>query len=238
MNTALIFAGGSGKRMNNSSIPKQFLKLYGKEIILYTVEQFEKHEEIDAIVVVCLESWIDYLKKILKEHGIKKVKWIVPGGATGQESIYNGLCALEQNCEVDETIVLIHDGVRPMINEELIHKNIVSVRENGSAVTVSPAVETIIRTEADGGVAHIMDRGQCTLARAPQSFCLKDILAAHRKALEEGHTDFIDSVTMMQYYGKKLYTVEGPAENIKVTTPLDYYVLRAMIQAKENEQEL
>ena len=238
MNTALIFAGGSGRRMNNSSIPKQFLKLYGKEIILYTVEHFEKHSEIDAIVIVCLEPWMDYLKKILKEHSIKKVKWIVPGGKTGQESIYNGLCVLEQNCIDDDTIVLIHDGVRPMITEELIHDNIVSVRKNGSAVTVSPAVETIIRTEDDGGVKQIMDRGQCSLARAPQSFFLKDIMTAHRKALKEGRTDFIDSVTMMQYYGKKLYTVEGPAENIKVTTPLDYYVLRAMIQAKENEQEL
>ena len=111
MNVALIFAGGSGTRMNTKSRPKQFLELHGKEIIIYTLEHFERHPDIDAIAIVCIEPWIEYLKKALKKHDITKVKWIVPGGETGQDSIFNGLDAIHKDCPED-SIVLIHDGVR------------------------------------------------------------------------------------------------------------------------------
>ena len=125
MNVALIFAGGSGTRMNTKSKPKQFLELHGKEIIIYTLEHFERHPEIDAIAVVCIADWIDYLKSIIRKHGIDKVKWIVPGGETGQDSIFNGLEAIHKDCPED-SVVLIHDGVRPLINRELISDNIVT----------------------------------------------------------------------------------------------------------------
>lgn len=141
MNYALIFAGGCGRRMNSKSRPKQFLELHGKEIIIYTIEHFEKHPDIEGIVVVCIKEWIDYLKRILDKNGIKKVKWIVPGGETGQDSIYNGLKVLHDNCK-NEDIVLIHDGVRPLIDEQLITENIKSVKNHGSAITVAPVIET------------------------------------------------------------------------------------------------
>ena len=235
MNIALIFAGGSGKRMNSKSRPKQFLELHGKEIIIYTIEHFERHPEIDAIVVVCIEEWIDYLKTILKKNGIEKVKWIVPGGETGQDSIYNGLQVIHENCPED-SIVLIHDGVRPLITAELISDNIQCVKEHGSAVTVAPVTETVMLTADDKLVYTSVERDKCRMAKAPQGYYLKDIYAAHKKAIAENVHNKIDSATMMSDYGYSLYTVEGGPENIKITTPSDFYIFRALIDEMENSQ--
>lgn len=234
MNYALIFAGGCGRRMNSKSRPKQFLELHGKEIIIYTIEHFEKHPDIEGIVVVCIKEWIDYLKRILDKNGIKKVKWIVPGGETGQDSIYNGLKVLHDNCK-NEDIVLIHDGVRPLIDEQLITENIESVKNHGSAITVAPVIETVMLAD-DDKVYKSVERSKCNMAKAPQSFFLKDIYAAHEKAREEGIHDKIDSATMMSDYGHSLYTVKCGYENIKITTPSDYFTFRALIDAKENSQ--
>ena len=235
MNCALIFAGGSGKRMNSKSRPKQVLELHSKEIIIYTIEHFEKHPDIDAIVVVCIEGWIEYLKKALKKNGIEKVKWIVPGGETGQDSIYNGLKVLHDNCPED-TIVLIHDGVRPLIDEELITNNINCVKEHRTAVTVTPVTETVMLTDSDNQVYTSVERAKCRLAKAPQGFYLKDIYGAHMKAISENIHDKIDSATMMSDYGYSLYTVECGSENIKITTPADFYIFRALSDARENSQ--
>ena len=135
----------------------------------------------------------------------------------------------------EEDIVLIHDGVRPFVNDETIKRNIESVKKNGSAITVTPATETIIRME-NQKVKETINRAQCAVARAPQSFYLKDILQVHEMALSEHKEDFIDSATMMSYYGMQLSVVEGPIENIKVTTPADYLVCRAYHDAEENAQ--
>lgn len=235
MKTALIFAGGSGRRMNSKSKPKQFLELHGKEIIIYTLEHFERHPEIDAIVVVCIEEWIEYLKVILKKNDIKKVKWIVPGGETGQDSIYNGLQVLYENCPED-SIVLIHDGVRPLISTELITENIHCVERYGSAVTVAPVTETVMLTDNDNQLYTSVERSKCCMAKAPQGYYLKDIYDAHLKAIADNIHDKIDSATMMSDYGHSLYTVECGAENIKITTPTDFYIFRALIDAMENSQ--
>ncbi len=236
MNTAVIFAGGTGKRMNTKSVPKQFLELHGKPVIIYTLEKFDNHPEIDQIVLVCLEPWIPYAKKLLAKFQITKVVDVIPGGKTGQESIYNGIVAAHHYSSSASDIVLIHDGVRPMIDEDTITSCLSCVRKNGNAVTTTPAIETIFVNEQDGRVGNIFNRSKCTMARAPQCFYLKDIYAAHQKARAEGKTDFIDSAMLMQYYGASLYTVDGPVENIKITTPMDFYLFRAMLDAKENMQ--
>ena len=235
MNIAVIFAGGVGKRMTNAALPKQFLKLHGKEIIVYTIERFEHCDEIDAIIVSCLEEWIQYLQKLIKRYELNKVKRIVPGGKSGQESIYFGLKMAAKLSQDEKDIVLIHDGVRPFINDETIKKNIECVKKNGTAITVTPAIETIIRMECKK-VKETINRDQCAMARAPQSFYLKDILQVHEMALSEHKEDFIDSATMMSYYGMQLSVVEGPIENIKVTTPADYLICRAYHDAEENAQ--
>lgn len=238
MNIAVIFAGGAGTRMNTKSRPKQFLELNGKPIIIYTIELFDNHKDIDGIVVVCLEAWIPFLDKMLRKFEISKVVSVVSGGKSGQDSIYNGLCAAEEyanKCKDDETIVLIHDGVRPLITEETITANIEKVKECGSCITTVPAIETVIVNNYDGTVG-IPKRRDCLMARAPQSFYLKDIISAQRRSREEGIDEFIDSCSLMSYYGYKLGLVQGPMENIKITTPTDFFVFRAMVEVHENQQ--
>ncbi len=234
MNIAVIFAGGSGLRMHTKSRPKQFLDLNGKPIIIYTLELFDNHPEIDAIVVACIENWIPFLEKQLRKFEINKVVKVVPGGQTGQASIYNGLKAAQEIARADAT-VLIHDGVRPLITEQTITDNLRKVEECGSCITCIPATETFIVRQPDGSL-EIPSRSDSLIARAPQSFKLSDILSAHERAIAEGLHDFIDSCTMMSHYGYKLGTVIGPMENIKITTPTDFFVFRAMVKVHEDQQ--
>ena len=236
MNIGVIFAGGVGKRMNSRVKPKQFINVYGKPIIIHTLELFDNHEEIDAIAVACLEDWIPYLEELLEKFNIKKVKKIVPGGASGQESIYNGLKAAEEIAGGEKSIVLIHDGVRPLIHAKTISDNIASVQEHGSAITSVTVKETVLVVSKDNSIDSVPKREDTRLARAPQSFYLDEIIGAHRKAIAENKLGFIDSCSMMQYYGKKLYLIEGPQENIKITTPDDFYTMRALLDAKEEAQ--
>lgn len=243
MNIAVIFAGGSGLRMHTKSRPKQFLELNGKPIIIYTLELFDNHPRVDAIVVSCIEPWIPFLEKQLRKFEINKVVAVVPGGATGQDSIYNGLCAAERwvrerPAGINDTSsvnVLLHDGVRPLITGETITDNINKVEACGSCITCVPATETFIVKQEDGSL-EIPSRAASLIARAPQTFRLDDILTAHRQALKEGRHDFIDSCTMMSHYGHKLGTIIGPMENIKITTPTDFFVLRAMVKVHEDQQ--
>lgn len=237
MNIAVIFAGGTGQRMNTKSLPKQFLELHGKPIIIYTLEHFENHPDIDGIVVACIEDMIPYLEKLLIKFSITKVKKIVAGGKDGQNSIYNALSAVAEIYSED-SIVLIHDGVRPLINEDVISGNIRCVRQYGNAITVTHAVETVTlcSEKSDNCVTDILDRSRCMMVRAPQSFVLKDILDAHNKARSENYSGAIDSAMLMCRYNYMLHTVECGAENIKITTPSDFYIFRAIIDARENSQ--
>jgi 2-C-methyl-D-erythritol 4-phosphate cytidylyltransferase len=235
MNIALIFAGGSGIRMSAASKPKQFLQLYGKEIIIHTLENFEKHPQIDGIVVVCIESWIPFLSNLLEKYTITKVKWIASGGADGQESIFRGLSALKNNIP-DDAAVLIHDGVRPLITQKLITDCIAGVMQHGSAITVTPEIETVVSLDEQKRITTITERSRCFHAKAPQAFRFADIWQAHTKAKAEGITDMIDSASLMRYYGYEIYTVQGDYDNIKITTPSDFYTFRALYEARENSQ--
>lgn len=236
MNIGVIFAGGVGSRMNSRELPKQFLKVWNKPIIIHTIEHFEHNELVDAIVVVCVADWIDYLHDLLQTYGLKKVQRVVAGGATGQLSIFNGLCAAEELAAGEESIVLIHDGVRPMITPELITANIRAVQQHGSAITGSIVKETIVSVNEEDTIEFVPERKFSRVAKAPQSFRLEEILAAHRRALSEGRSDFIDSCTLMRTYGHTLHMVDGPYENIKITTPDDFYTMRAILQVREDTQ--
>lgn len=237
MNIAVIFAGGVGSRMHSKEKPKQFLEMYNKPIIIHTIEHFENHEMIDSIVVVCIKDWIPYLKELLYKYRIEKVKEVVPGGETGQLSIYNGLKAAEKIAGTERAVVLIHDGVRPLINAKLIEDNIETVRKYGSAITTAKVKETIlVVNEGKATIDYVPSRENSRVAKAPQSFWLDEILEAHEKALADGIINCIDSCTMMQNYGVDLYLIDGPSQNIKITTPEDFYTMRAILEAKENEQ--
>ena len=179
MNIAVIFAGGSGKRMHAKDKPKQFLMVHGKPIIVHTIELFEYHQEIDGIIVVCIEDWIPYMEEMKYRYRLDKIGKIVPGGETGQLSIYQGLCAAREVYGEEENIVLIHDGVRPLIDDKTISDNIASVKAYGSAITCTLAKETVILVDDERHVADVPCRQASRIAKAPQSFWLKDILKVH-----------------------------------------------------------
>lgn len=234
-NVAIIFAGGTGRRMNTKTKPKQFLELHGKPVLIYTLELFQQSPSLDGIIVVMLESWIQFTQELLEKYRIDKVEAVIPGGLTGQDSIFNGIAKAHELYQRDD-IVLIHDGVRPLVDVDTIEKCIICTKENGNAITVSPAIETVALMTADGGVGKILPRKDCQMAKAPQCFYLNKIYNNHLKAQAEGRMDFIDSASLMQFYGEKLFTVVGPPENIKITNSIDFYIFRAIADARENSQ--
>ena len=234
MNTGLIFAGGIGTRMNATAKPKQFLELHGKPIIVYTLEVFEAHPEIDKILVVCVEEYIPELWKLIRRYEMHKIVEIVKGGSSGFESIFNGLTALDSHC-ADDDIVLIHDGVRPFIDEELISENINCTKVNGNAITTVPVTEGII-ISSDGKVADdYPNRRHVYSSKAPQTFKYKYIFDMYKRARNDGFEP-IESAHLCQHYGEKLHMVKGSANNIKITTPTDYYIFKAIYEAIENSQ--
>lgn len=230
---AAIFAGGVGRRMGASGVPKQFLCSGGKPIILHTLEKFERHPQVDGIAVACVEGWIDELWDIIADAHLKKVLAVVPGGRTGQESIRHALAPLVEQADGEDAVVLVHDGVRPLIDADLISACIRSVEQNGSGITVAPATETVVLTGDEREASDIIDRSKCVLARAPQTFWLQRLWKAHEQARCEGLDDFIDSASLMAHYGEKLFLVEGPSRNIKITTPEDYFAFKGLIDMGE-----
>ena len=234
MNTALIFAGGTGKRMNTEAKPKQFLELNGKPIIIHTLENFENHPQVDNIIVVCLEGWIKELQAEIKKYRITKVSQIVAGGKTGHDSIYIGLKALENSVEMDE-IVLIHDGVRPLITKNLITENIEAVKKYGTAITAEMAKESVIISENGIDVDSVPLRSKMYVSKAPQSFRLEWILQYYEKA-QKDNFKAIDSSHLLSHYGAKMHIVKSTKNNIKITEPADFYVVRALYEALGNEQ--
>ncbi len=233
MNIAVIFAGGKGVRIGNEK-PKQFIEVYNKPIIVHTLEKFEIHPEIDGVAISCIADWIPHLKELVKQYNLTKVKWIVEGGSTGQLSIYNGLSAVYQDFPEENPIVLIHDGVRPFIDADLISRNIEAVKKYGSSISSSPAIETFAITSDNGNVETIVDRSKSMIAKAPQSFYLHEIIAIHEQALKDGIENSIDSCTLVHSYGKEIHTIPCSTDNIKITTPKDLYISKYMFDIQNN----
>lgn len=232
----MIFAGGSGVRMG-AGVPKQFLEINGRPLLVHTMELFQYHSKIDKIYVSVLEEYIDYVKSLIDEYKITKVEMVLPGGATAQDSIYNALTAAAEN-NPEDSIVLLHDGVRPFVSYDVISDNIKSVKKYGTAITSMPAYETVIFSPDGVDVSKVPLRKQTYTAQAPQSFFLKDILEAHNQIRQrpEGYEDMVDACTIMHTLGKEVHLVSGNRGNIKVTTPEDVYILRGLLQYRENEQ--
>jgi 2-C-methyl-D-erythritol 4-phosphate cytidylyltransferase len=234
VNVAVIFAGGIGTRMNSRALPKQFLEINGKPIIVHTLEHFEAHPDIDAIAVVIVADYRDQLTRLLTRYEIGKVRWVIDGGDTGQVSRHRGLRAVARDCPED-TVVLIHDGVRPLINAQLISDNIASVQTHGSGVTCTKVSETVTVSEEDH-IDAVIPRDHLYAAQAPQSFRLGEILALYDRAVAEGEYNTIDSCSLMHRYGMKIRRVDGPRSNIKITTAEDFYLCRTFFEIIENRQ--
>lgn len=236
MNIAVIFAGGSGIRMG-AGIPKQFLEINGKPVIIHTLQLFQYHGEIDKIYLSVLEDYIEYMQELVDDYRIKKVACILPGGETAQDSIYNALKKAESENPPD-SIVLLHDGVRPFVSYEVISNNIEGVKKNGNAITCTSCYETILLSHSGETVESVPFRKDTFAAQAPQSFYLKDIIEAHEtiRKRPERYENMVDACTIVRSLGKEAHMVPGNRGNIKVTTPEDVYMFRALLQYKENEQ--
>lgn len=235
-NIAIIFAGGSGVRMG-SGIPKQFLEINGKPILIHTFQLFQHHREIDKIYAAVQEDYISYVEDLADEYRVTKLAAVVAGGETAQDSIYNALKKAESENPSD-SIVLIHDGVRPFISYDVISRNIESVKKYGNGITSTPCYETIMVSKDGNVVDSVPYRKETFAGQAPQSFYLNEIIDAHDRirATETGYENMVDACTIIRTLGMEAHLVEGNRGNIKVTTPEDVYMLRALLQYQENEQ--
>lgn len=232
-NIGLLIAGGSGKRMHQD-IPKQFILVNECPVIVYTLEAFEKHPEIDAIAVVCIEGWEQVLWAYAKQFNITKLKYVVSGGKNGQDSIRNGVMELEKHYEAND-IVLIHDAIRPMVSAEIISDNIRVAREHGNAITAIPCAEAMMKTE-DGVVSvGAYPRDGLKRTQTPQAFKIGDICDLHRRALEAGITNSVASCTLKIEMGEQVFFSVGSEKNIKLTTVEDIDIFKALLAAKKSD---
>lgn len=241
MNIAIIFAGGIGQRLceNKKNIPKQFIEVFDKPIIVYTLENFQSHEMIDKIYIAVLSDYKDYMQELVRKYNLTKVVKILDGGSCAQESIYNALLEAKKD-NSGSSCVLIHDAVRPILEHDVISKNIEMVKQKGNAVTCIPAYETALISEDGISPNEIPFRKNVYIAQAPQSFILDDIIDAHDKIKmrKEKYENMIDSCTIFNYLGKKTYMVRGHFGNIKVTTLEDLYLIKALLKYKDEEKKI
>jgi 2-C-methyl-D-erythritol 4-phosphate cytidylyltransferase len=230
MNLALVFAGGSGERMGGP-VPKQYMELCGKPLLVHALELFERHPRIDGTYLVVGEGHVEKARRIASEYGISKLRGVAVGGATAQDSIYSGLKFVEARESADST-VLLHDGVRPYVLPEVISANIDAVEKYGSAVTYTPCYETIVLSRDGSAVDSIPFRRESYTAQAPQSFRLGDIIAAHERirARPGGYADMVDQATICFALGIPVHLVPGNRGNVKVTTPEDLVTLGALME--------
>lgn len=234
-NIAIIFAGGTGQRMG-AGMPKQFIEVFGKPIIIHTLDIFEECDSIDEIYIACKEEYIEKLYKLIKRFDITKVVSVVKGGTTGQDSIYNACFAAKENN--DDAVILIHDGVRPCIDSELISKNIDMAVKRGNAVTCTAMYETPIVSKKGDLVEETPPRSDYYTAQAPQTFYLSQVIKAHNEVRKTnpGYEGIVDTCTLMKSLGYTVNLLEGPRGNIKVTTPEDLYIFKALLDYKNTQQ--
>lgn len=218
----------------HQDIPKQFITVHERPVIVYTLEAFQNHPEIDAIAVVCIEGWEQVLWAYAKQFNITKLKYVVPGGKNGQDSIRNGVYELEKHYDKDD-IVLIHDAIRPMVSAEIISDCINKTRKYGDAITVIPCAEAMMQTE-DGMVSTgSYPRDNLKRTQTPQGFRIGKICDLHRRALEAGITNSVASCTLMIEMGEQVHFSAGSEKNIKLTTVEDIDIFKALLKAKRSD---
>ena len=234
MNTAIIIAGGSGKRMGQD-IPKQFINVYDKPILIYTLECFEKNPKIDAIEVVCIDGWLDVVKAYAKQFNISKLKWVIKGGETGQESIRNGVYNLIDKVKDDDNII-IHDGVRPMLDEEIISDVIVKCNQYGNGVSSMPYNEQIFLKDNEESTIKYIPRETLRRVVTPQAYKFGKLNWAYHKAFAEniGISGSSYTNTMMTELGERLYFAAGSDKNIKLTTVDNLAIFKALLNAYDD----
>ncbi len=233
-NLALIIAGGVGER-THQDIPKQFIHVHDVPVIIYTLEAFQNHPQIDAIEVVCLEGWHDVLRAYSKQFGITKLENIVNGGETGQDSIRNGLYDLANRYHEDDDIVLIHDAIRPMVSSNIISENIRVCREKGNAITVIPCTSVMLRTEDSVISTNQIPRENLKITQTPQTFFINELVSVHKKAIKREFAPAIASCALYVEMGMPVYLSVGSEKNIKITTSEDIEIFQSLLDSKRPE---
>ncbi len=233
MNVALLTAAGSGSRMGQD-IPKQFIHVENKPLIIHTLEAFQRHPGIDAIIVVTLSSWMEVLKAYAKQFNITKLRWVVPGGETGQESIKKGLDCLRNELD-DETVVMIHDGNRCYVSDEIISNSLATFAQYGDSVAVIPCVEAVFRSNDDGQSSNIsIPREQLFRTQTPHTYTLGKLLWAHNEAEKRGIGGTAATCVLMQMLGETVHFSKGSETNIKITTVDDMKIFEALLHLKKD----
>ncbi len=233
MNIALIIAGGSGARMHQD-VPKQFLTVNERPVIVYTMQVFQRHPDIDVIAVVCLEGWERVLLAYARQFNITKLRHIIPGGANGQTSIRNGVWELERHYSADD-IVLIHDAIRPMVSADVISDCLIRTQQYGCAIAAVPCTEAMMQTE-DGVVSSgSYPRDKLKRTQTPQGFLLGKICDLHRRALAAGITNSVASCTLSIELGEQVFFSAGSEKNIKLTTVEDIDIFKALLMARRSD---
>lgn len=232
MTVALLTAAGSGTRMGQD-IPKQFLHVHDKPIIVYTMERFQRNPQIDAIAVVTLPNWIEFIRAYARQFGIEKLKWVVPGGETGQESIQNGLMAIAEECP-KESVVMIHDGNRPMVDDGIIADSLSVFRERGSAVAAIPCVEVVFDSKSSKEAEKEIPREELWRTQTPHTFTLEKLLWAFDQGKKKGLSGMAAVCQLMARLGEKTYFSRGSEKNLKLTTMDDMDIFKALLNTEKS----
>ena len=235
MNVAIILAGGIGARVG-SNIPKQFIEVFGKPVLVYTIEKFQKNPNIDAVEVVCLKTYSMFIDKYKKEYGLSKIKWITDGGSTFQESVINGVNNLEGKID-DNDIVVIHFGASPFVEDDIIDDCIRVCNEKGNAISTIPFYYlSTFRDEKNPKTmaGEWVSRDSLACMNSPHAFKYGYIKKLYKRAIETGVIDKVEphTTTLMQYMGEKIYFSKGSQTNIKITTSEDLSLFKGYVLLK------
>ena len=231
-NIALIIAGGVGTRMHQD-IPKQFLSVNDKPVIIYTLEAFQNHPDIDAIYVACLNGWQEILKAYIKQFNITKSVTIIEGGENGQDSIRNGVYAIAENYQ-EEDLIMVHDAIRPMLSADIISENIVKCKKYGNAITVIPCIEAMLKSEDEIESSESILRNSLFRAQTPQTISVGEAVRLHKEALEKGITNSVATCTLLLELGRKVYFAKGSELNLKITTTDDITIFKALLSMQKS----
>lgn len=227
MNIALVLAAGSGTRMNNEQ-PKQFILVNGKPLFLYSVETFQNNENIDAIVIATNKEYIEQVEELAK--GYSKVKSVIAGGETRQQSVYNGLKEIEKFIGNEKDLVLIHDSARPLVSERIINENVTLGKQFGAVDTVVQASDTIINSKDKETINEILNRSELYQTQTPQTFEFGIIKKAHERALKDNVPNVTDDCKLVMHFGVDVHFARGDKLNFKVTTPEDLEMFKALVK--------
>ncbi len=235
MNIAMILAGGTDSRFQ-MSVPKQFVNVYNRPVIVYTLEAFQRHSEIDAIMVSCLDGWQEMVRAYAKQFNISKLKWVIPGGKDGQASARNGILVLKEKCH-DDDVVILHDSIRPFVSEDIITDSLKVCRIHGMGVAAVRTMDTIMKTQ-DGLVGtESISRYAIIRIQTPQAYRMDKLWNVHEKAIERGITGEVDTNSVISKLGEPVYFSKGSDLNMKINTVEDVEMFKALYKMRQEAEK-